>query len=142
MPVAPRRDFDQRPAQPVRLAPRKHNRREIQRRRGGWWTFADSKANAAIAAALRDAGLPVLDHDNLSVTIEVTGELDDLNSRIQAVRGHEPGSFTRSISPEMIEELKFSSRLPEELAEGILEARLVDKRALGSCFQDPGRHVG
>ncbi|NLS95415.1 MAG: DEAD/DEAH box helicase [Planctomycetaceae bacterium] len=107
-----------------------------------WWTFAGSKANAAIAAALRDAGLPVLDHDNLSVAFEVTGRLDDLDSRIQAIRHHEPEGFTLPISPEMVQELKFSSCLPEELAVGMLEARLVDKRALGSCLQEPVRHVG
>jgi hypothetical protein len=51
------------------------------------------------------------------------------------VRSEEPESFSLPISDEMIEQLKFSSCLLHELALAMLEARLMDRRALGTCLR-------
>jgi len=107
-----------------------------------WWTFAGSRANAAIAAALRSAGLVVTDYDNLSVTFEATTALPDLDARLQTVRSQGREDFGLPISEEAIEQLKFSSCLPHEMAVAMLESRLMDQRALDACLRQPVKYVG
>jgi len=107
-----------------------------------WWTFAGSRANAAIAAALRNAGFVVTDQDNLSVTFQVTTPLPDLDARLQTIRHQQPEEFRLPISEEAIEQLKFSSCLPRDTAVEMLESRLMDRRALAACLQEPVKYVG
>ena len=107
-----------------------------------WWTFAGSRANAAIAAALRNAGLVVTDYDNLSVTLEAATNLLELDTRLQTVRRQSPDEFGLPVSEEMIEQLKFSSCLPHKLTVAMLESRLMDRRALDASLRKPVKYVG
>jgi ATP-dependent Lhr-like helicase len=107
-----------------------------------WWTFAGSRANAAIGAALRNAGLVVTDYDNLSMTFEATTALPDLDARLQKVRSQDREEFGLPISEEAIDQLKFSSCLPHEMALAMLESRLMDRRALDACLRQPVKYVG
>jgi len=107
-----------------------------------WWTFAGSRANAAIAAALSNAGLLVTDYDNLSITFEATTPLPDLDARLQTVRSQDRKEFCAPVSEEAIEQLKFSSCLPHETAVEMLESRLMDRRALDACLKEPIKYVG
>ena len=107
-----------------------------------WWTFAGSRANAAIAAALRSTGLVVTDYDNLSITFEAAIPLPDLDARLQMVRRQEREEFRLPISAEAIEQLKFSSCLPHQMAVAMLESRLMDRRGLETCLRQPAKYVG
>lgn len=114
---------------------------EVNGEAARWWTFAGSRANATIAAALRAMGMPVPDFDNLSIHVENRPQLHDLDSQIQLARSQEPGSFRPPISDEMVEELKFSTCLPRELAAAMLESRLLDTEGLRRCLQEPVRYA-
>ena len=85
-----------------------------------WWTFAGSQANAALAAALRNMELAVTDYDNLSITLGAATQLPDLDARLQTMRCQKPEEFGLPVSQDIIEQLKFSSCLPHEMAVAML----------------------
>jgi ATP-dependent Lhr-like helicase len=86
-----------------------------------WWTFAGTKANSSLAAALSDTGVQARSNAE-SVTL--------LDSGIMAIRRIE-GTLTRgaphpTFDQAAIEGLKFSAALPLELAERTLAERGSD----------------
>ena len=107
-----------------------------------WWTFAGSRANAAIAQALNLQGCHDVSHDNLSVSISGILTHDELRPRIEAIRSGEPAEMRVPVSAEAIEQLKFSSCLPSQVAHRILELRLADERALHDVLAETVRYGG
>ena len=101
-----------------------------------WWTFAGSRANAAIAAALVRHGCHRVDHDNLSITMDRAFVTEELHSLIQAVRSEDGEELTVPVSDEALEQLKFSSCLPLHLATRLLELRLTDREAVQSSLAE------
>jgi ATP-dependent Lhr-like helicase len=108
--------------------------------RSTWWTFAGTRANSAIAAALSQESRRHVEHDNLSVTIGDVLAAERLHSCVEAVRSEDPTTLPVPVSAEAVEQLKFSSCLPVRLAEHVLERRLADDRALQSTFAEPVRY--
>jgi len=86
-----------------------------------WWTFAGTKANSSLAAALSDNGVHARSNAE-SVTL--------LDGDITAIRNLEgtlaSGVAHQSFDPAALEGLKFSAALPLELAERTLAERGSD----------------
>jgi ATP-dependent Lhr-like helicase len=106
-----------------------------------WWTFAGSRANASIAAALSQRRHRHVDHGSLFVTIGDRLASEQLHSSVEAIRSADPKDLSVAVSPEAVEQLKFSSCLPIQLANRVLELRLADENGLRSALSEPVRYV-
>ncbi len=107
-----------------------------------WWTFAGSRANAAIVQSLNLRGCNDVSHDNLSVSINKMLTHDELCSHIEAIRSSEPESMKVPVSDEAIEQLKFSTCLPIPMVNSMLEQRLANVNGLRNVLVEPVRYSG
>jgi len=107
-----------------------------------WWTYGGDRANAALAAALQESLGTHAEHDSLSVTAAVAVPPDRLHACIEAIRSHAAHDLPVPVSDEAIDELKFSSCLPVELARTVLQLRLADPAALQGVLGEAVRFVG
>ena len=101
------------------------------------WTFAGGRASAAIARALRRAGLRVASWDDLSVTIRC--ELAE--PVIAALAAIDPLEARPDLPPDLDNALKFSVCLPKYLIEQIFFARLADPEAIGASLSRRVRSI-
>ena len=106
-----------------------------------WWTFAGSRANAAIAASLTRHDCRRVEHDNLSITMDSMFAAEELHSLIEAVRSEDAEEQPVPVSDEAVEQLKFSSCLPPHLATRLLQMRLADHEAVRSSLAEQVRYV-
>jgi ATP-dependent Lhr-like helicase len=94
-----------------------------------WWTFAGGRANAALAFRLsRDLDLRV-SSDNFAVRFPPQQGLDLAEEAVRGLRGSDPAGIEPPVNGQALDGLKFAECLPEDLAAGVLQARLSD--ALG-----------
>ena len=109
-------------------------------RRLSWFTFAGTRANLAIAQALRETLGTGVKSDSLSMTFDVVssvGSLQQIASAIETVRHLPPESMVAPIEEQAISGLKFSDCLSPELACEVLSARLADPDAVRTCLREP-----
>ena len=108
--------------------------------RATWWTFAGSRANAALATAITGMGVEQVSHDSLSVTMRCTSA-QELTSVLEAVRNLEPTQLRPVVDERAVEGLKFSECLPEAVALQVVEERLADVDAVARVVTEPVRAV-
>ena len=99
-----------------------------------WWTFAGLGANAVLAAALDQSGVPVLRHDNLSIVPAVAIEGPDLLKRLREANLE---TVTPLLPPGVLDDLKFGPCLPPRLLQEIVTARLADRTAAAMATEEP-----
>lgn len=100
-----------------------------------WWTFAGTRANAALASAVGAAvGADLTDADGLMAQIDcgvsadaIDEAIDRLRQQPEAVRGAGPDE-------EQIEGLKFGQCLPRGVAEAMLTQRQADPTAVAGVL--------
>ena len=101
-----------------------------------WWTYAGTRANTSLAAALAASGLDVTS-DGLCVTVKSRLNSADLRSAAEAGWGSQPQP-----DPNALQGLKFNTALPAVLAAEEIAARTTDaKRAaeiLAAWNANPG----
>jgi hypothetical protein len=90
------------------------------------WAFAGGAATASIATALAAQGLPVIDSDDLAITLKAT----DVGHVAQALRKIDPVSVHPSLPEDLGPSLKFGLCLPTDIIESILKARTSDPAAV------------
>jgi ATP-dependent helicase Lhr and Lhr-like helicase len=89
-----------------------------------WWTWAGGRANASLAAALRNVLEPTSRIENLSLRIRAGVRFEDLGDAVRGKAGEElPPS---ALPAAALRGLKFSEALPESLAERVLGVRMGD----------------
>ena len=89
----------------------------------------------------RSAGR-VVEHDGLAVKIDGPLATQELTTAVATVQAPEPEELLIPVSPETVEQLKFSACLPPELATRLLELRLADRPALRSSLTESVQYVG
>ena len=106
-----------------------------------WWTFAGDRANAAISQRLGDLTESVVQSGSLSVTANCSISVQRFGEAIDEIRQVGADALQAEVTPEMLDGLKFTSCLPEEMARDILQTRLADRAALTSVLREPCRHT-
>lgn len=99
-----------------------------------WWTWAGSRANAVLHAALGAVAPQLLDlvdtFDNEQITLRFDARAGDLRDALDDVVAHCGEDLTRAqpeVNRRAVEGLKFADLLPPRLAEATLAARLADR---------------
>ena len=100
-----------------------------------WWTWAGSRANAVLWAALDQVAPHLCDevssftNDHVVLHRDTTGAgLRDALSRAVRLFGEDLTGVQPEVSGRAIQDLKFSEMLPDDLAVGTLARRLADPR--------------
>ena len=106
-----------------------------------WWTFAGDRANAAIRQRMMELIGSNVRSDGFSVSVEDPVSPTTLSKAVEDIRQHNAKDLVVDVANDMLEGLKFTSCLPEQVAKGILRARLADQSALASAIAEPVRHV-
>lgn len=98
-----------------------------------WWTWAGSRANAVLWAALYhvvpEICEPTTTFTNDHVAIRADASAVELRDGLEQARkrfGDDLAGVQPEVSDRAIQDLKFSEMLPEELAVNTLAARLAD----------------
>ncbi|MGI8659915.1 MAG: DEAD/DEAH box helicase [Thermoleophilaceae bacterium] len=108
--------------------------RDGGRDRERWWTFAGGRANAALAAGLRAAGVVSFGVDDLSIGLRGPVEYERLLAALAAMRTEEP---VAEPDPRQLEALKFADCLPEPLGLELLREREADPEAVCRALTEP-----
>lgn len=98
--------------------------------RAEWWTFAGARANASLAASLREGGLEAPRHDNFSVTLAADG-VSQAAMAIDRLKSGATPIVLPAVTDEALAGLKFSACLPDHLARLVLQRRAQDAEAVG-----------
>jgi len=106
-----------------------------------WWTFAGTKANAALKAALQGLVTGPLDADALSIRLPDGLPLEEAERAIATVRAMQPTDVLPNIDPAAVEGLKFFECLPPGMAVDVLRVRLADLPAVTAVMKEPARTV-
>jgi ATP-dependent Lhr-like helicase len=96
-----------------------------------WWTFAGGVANTILSHQLRGHG--EVEPDSVSIKLEGTASIEDLQSEIQAF---EPGAIAPLPDRKAIENLKFSETLPRALADEVYCSRFHDPEAIRNVLAE------
>ncbi len=105
-----------------------------------WYTFGGSMVNQILSRHLTEfCGLPCEAND-LSIRFDLRMDAQALLERIQGVALEEVLAGI-SFDRDAVESLKFHQTLPPELRQRVLQARLVDRTALGRTIQSETRVV-
>jgi ATP-dependent helicase Lhr and Lhr-like helicase len=104
-----------------------------------WWTFAGLRANATLTDSLRN--IPAAGFDNLCIRFDRGIPLEALEKSITNLREHPPKFAPVADLERAIDQLKFSTCLPRQLAERMLAVRLADPDAVAGILAQPLRVV-
>ena len=104
-----------------------------------WWTFGSLFANAALAAALAEEGVPSARADNLRISLAPGTGAEEACRAVGRIRARvDAGERLRTpVDEGAIDRLKFSACLPRVLAVSVLEERLTDRRAITAVLNEP-----
>jgi ATP-dependent Lhr-like helicase len=108
---------------------------------GEWWTFAGTRANATLAGELHRLSGARVDHDGLTVMVEGTDGVLDLENSVRSLRSRDAASMTPGVDETALDGLKFSRCLPRDLGLAILASRLKDVPAVQAVLAQPVRFV-
>jgi ATP-dependent Lhr-like helicase len=106
-----------------------------------WWTFAGTRANAALAGGLAGLCGGRVEHDALAVTLEGAEGLSEVTAAVRELGSREPSSMTPRVAEEALDGLKFSACLPRDVGLAVLEARVRDVAAVREVLNQPLRVV-
>jgi ATP-dependent Lhr-like helicase len=106
-----------------------------------WWTFAGTKANVALKAALDGLLAGSLDADACSIRLPDGLALDEAERAIATVRATQPADILPDVDPAAVEGLKFSRCLPPGMAAAVVRQRLADLPAVTAAMQEPVRTI-
>jgi len=102
-----------------------------------WWTFGGTRANATLAAALRDLLMVDMKSDAFKISVGLPKTLSDVEQAVYSVN-HADFSLARpKISKAAIYGLKFNKCLSCEMATQVLEDRLRDEQAAHTIASQP-----
>lgn len=104
-----------------------------------WWTFAGARANACLAETLRSANLKVRRFDNFSMTVD-DPSIAAVSDAVHRIKSGEIVVQLPPVTDAALEGLKFSSCLPLELAQTVLQQRATDRHAI-ECVSSSGTVV-
>jgi ATP-dependent Lhr-like helicase len=96
-----------------------------------WWTYAGGAANTSLATALTAAGYEVTAD---SFGVGIAGHIDVAEMRAASL-AH--ADAVPTISPEVLEGLKFSAALPVDIATEVLAQRMTDPDTAKEVAQAP-----
>jgi ATP-dependent Lhr-like helicase len=102
-----------------------------------WWTYAGTKANAALKGALQGLVAGPIDADACSIRFAEALPLDEAERAIAAVRAMPPTAILPDVDPAAVDGLKFSQCLPPGMAADVLRQRLADATAIAAALTDP-----
>jgi ATP-dependent Lhr-like helicase len=105
------------------------------------WTFAGTRANAALAGELSRMCGGRVDHDALAITVERAEGLPSIERAVEELGLRDPSSMMPAIEEAALGGLKFSQCLPKELALATLASRLRDEPAVRAVLSQPMRVV-
>jgi ATP-dependent Lhr-like helicase len=106
-----------------------------------WWTFGSLFANAALAAALRDAGVRTGKVDNFAIALDASEMMKRTIAAVDTIRSQSIDAFASPVADRALEELKFSVCLPDGLARKVVQDRTTDRKAIDSTLRLPTRVV-
>jgi ATP-dependent Lhr-like helicase len=106
-----------------------------------WWTFAGTRANAALAGELAGLCGGRVEHDALAVTFEGADGQPQVAAAVREMGSRDPSSMTPLVAEEALEGLKFSGCLPRDLGLAVLAARMRDVPAIHELASQPLRVV-
>ncbi|MFO0881538.1 MAG: DEAD/DEAH box helicase [Gemmataceae bacterium] len=106
-----------------------------------WWTFAGTRANAALAGGMAGLCGCHVDHDALAVTIEGAEGLLQVTAAVRELGSWEPATMKPRVAVEALEGLKFSACLPQDVGLAVLVARMRDLAAIRDVNAQPLRVV-
>jgi ATP-dependent Lhr-like helicase len=106
-----------------------------------WWTFAGSRANAALAAELGRRLDMRVTSDNFAIKFAPARALGDIDQEIRRLAAADPDSLRAPVSEAARDGLKFAECLPAELANQVIEERLSDSAAIAATMARPTRTV-
>lgn len=107
-----------------------------------WWTWAGTRANGAVAAALTSVAPGLVDeverYDNRYVRLRGDATLGELRAALLRARvtfGDDLAGAPAPVSDEALRALKFSELLPPKLAAATLSARAADQAGCAGIFR-------
>jgi ATP-dependent Lhr-like helicase len=106
-----------------------------------WWTFAGTRANAALAGELSGLCGGRVDHDALAVSVEGAGGLTATERAVRELVSRGPSAAAPAVDEAALQGLKFSQCLPKELALAALASRLRDVASVRAVLSQPMRVV-
>src|SRR5690606_9521085 len=103
-----------------------------------WWTWAGYRANATLASTLSGLADPLQEHDDRYVRLreDLTRDQWRVETADAADRLCLP-----EVSDKALAGLKFSTALPQRLAQATLAIRLADLPHAAAVLNEPVRHV-
>ncbi len=99
-----------------------------------WWTWAGTRANASLAAALEAQGLATTS-SGTSVRVKASLGVDQIRAAAELLAS--PDAPAPALDPAALEGLKFSAALPPALAAATLAQRLSDPQSAATVAQAP-----
>jgi ATP-dependent Lhr-like helicase len=103
-----------------------------------WWTFAGVRTNAMLATAMTDLVATTQVQDNLALPMREHVRAEDIEQRL---RGLDVAKILPPVSDEAVEELKFGSCVPHDLALAMLGRRSAEPQALQVVVAEAVRSV-
>jgi ATP-dependent Lhr-like helicase len=101
-----------------------------------WWTFAGSKANAALRTALqRNLDVP-LDADACSLLFAHPMPIEDVRQAIATLASMPDTDLAPDVDPTAIDGLKFSQCIPTSMAADLLGRRMTDLPAVAATLAE------
>jgi ATP-dependent Lhr-like helicase len=99
-----------------------------------WWTFGSLFANAALAAALRDAGARTGKVDNFAIAFDTNATTTRTVAAVDKITKQSVDAFASPVADRALDELKFSVCLPHGLAKKVLQERTTDQVAISAVL--------
>ena len=106
-----------------------------------WWTFAGVRANAMLAQSFNERCGIASAVDNLAIKLDRGLNQETFDAAIELMRTNPPHDGARGDIAKAIEELKFSSCVPQSLAETMLRVRLADTQGVSEILKRAIRRV-
>jgi ATP-dependent Lhr-like helicase len=103
-----------------------------------WWTFAGLRTNAMLAVALGDLVSATQVQDNLALPLRGSVRAEDVRQRLSEV---DVSKVLPPVSRQALDDLKFGSCLPQDLAVAMLGRRAAEAQALRAVVDETVRTV-
>jgi len=98
-----------------------------------WWTFAGLRTNAMLAVALGDLVSATQVQDNLALPLRGSVRAEDVRQRLSEV---DVLKVLPPVSQQALDDLKFGSCLPQDLALAMLGRRAAEAQALRAVVEE------
>lgn len=106
-----------------------------------WWTFAGTRGNATLAAALRSPLGVELNSDAFKISVGSPQTLLDVETAVRSLNHTDFCHVEPAVSDRAIDGLKFNQCLPQELARSVIANRLSDATSAHKIAAQPVKVV-